>query len=273
MSLSTDPSPPGSPGAPGEPVLRLTGGAVGYDGRPVLRDVDFTLCSGEVVTLLGANGSGKSTLVRALLGLVPLLSGRLEVFGVPAARFRARWRIGYVPQRAAVAGGVPATVREVVATGRLPHKRPFARLGAQDRAAVERAISTVGLTEKTGTNVAQLSGGQQRRVLIARALAGDPDVLVMDEPTAGVDLANQQILAATLRELVTAGRTLLLVAHELGPLEPLVDRVVVLEEGRTAYDGPPVPGLHTGSDHHHEEPTAAPSPGLDRPGGIGLTGR
>ena len=122
MSLSTDPSPPGLPGAPGEPVLRLTGGAVGYDGRPVLRDVDFTLCSGEVVTLLGANGSGKSTLVRALLGLVPLLSGRLEVFGVPAARFRARWRIGYVPQRAAVAGGVAATVFEVVANRRVAYK-------------------------------------------------------------------------------------------------------------------------------------------------------
>jgi len=263
----------GTSGSPAEPVLRLSGGAVGYDGRPVLRDVDFTLCSGEVVTLLGANGSGKSTLVRALLGLVPLMSGRLDLFGVPAARFRERWRIGYVPQRAAVAGGVPATVREVVATGRLPHKRPFAPLRAPDRDAVDRAVATVGLTEKAGTNVALLSGGQQRRVLIARALAGDPDVLVMDEPTAGVDLANQQILAATLRDLVTAGRTLLLVAHELGPLEPLIDRVVVLEEGRTAYDGPPVPGLHTGSDHHHDEPGAAPPAALNRRGGIEMTGR
>lgn len=256
----------------GDPVLRLTGGAVGHDGRVVLRDVDFVVRSGEVVTLLGANGSGKSTLVRGLLGLLPLMAGSLELFGVAAEDFHERWRIGYVPQRTAVAGGVPATVREVVATGRLPHRRPFVPLRARDHDAVDRAIGTVGLTEKTRTNVAMLSGGQQRRVLIARALAGEPDVLVMDEPTAGVDLHNQEVLAATLQHLVTAGRTVLLVAHELGPLEPLVDRVVVLEEGRPAYDGPPVPGLRAGTDHHHHDDHDGP-PGTGDGAGLGLTGR
>ena len=242
-----------------QPVMHLAEGAVGYQGRAVLREVDFTLRSGEVVVLLGANGSGKSTLVRALLGLVPLMAGELTLFGTPAARFRERWRIGYVPQRHTVGGGVPATVREVVSSGRLPHKRPFAPMRAGDRAAVEAAIATVGLTEKAATNVSLLSGGQQRRVLIARALAAEPEVLVLDEPTAGVDLANQEILAATLRELVTAGRTLLLVAHELGPLAPLIDRVVVLQEGRPTYDGPPLPDLrHEGGDHHH--PPAGPVP-------------
>lgn len=250
------------------PVLRLNGGAVGYQGRAVLRDVDFTLHSGEVVVLLGPNGSGKSTLVRALLGLVPLMDGHLELFGIPSARFHARWRIGYVPQRHTVGGGVPATVREVVSSGRLPHKRPFAPMLSADRAAVEAAIETVGLTEKAGTNVSLLSGGQQRRVLIARALAAEPEVLVMDEPTAGVDLANQEILAATLRDLVTTGRTLLLVAHELGPLAPLIDRVVVLQEGRTTYDGPPVPDLRLdGGDHHHP-----PAERDSVPRGIELTG-
>jgi zinc transport system ATP-binding protein len=134
---------------------------------------------------------------------------------------------------------------------------------------VSRAIETVGLTERSATTVTRLSGGQQRRVLIARALAGEPDVLVMDEPTAGVDLANQEILADTLDRLVTAGRTLLLVAHELGPLEPLVDRVVVLQGGRTAYDGPPVPGMRDmAGGHHHAAPDVAPG----RPPGIELTG-
>jgi len=251
-------------------VMSLRGGAVGYDGRPVLRDVDFTLHAGEVVVLLGANGSGKSTLVRGLLGLAPLLAGRLDVFGVPAARFHERWRIGYVPQRQTVVSGVPSTVREVVASGRLARKRPFAPLRADDRATVDAAIDTVGLTEKASTNVALLSGGQQRRVLIARALAGGPDVLVMDEPTAGVDLANQEILAATLRHLVTTGKTLLLVAHELGPLESLVDRVVILKDGRTTYDGPPSPGMRDhGDDHHHNDhrhPTAGVRPGIEMTG-------
>jgi zinc transport system ATP-binding protein len=250
-------------------VLALRGGTVGYQNRPVLRDVDFTLSAGEVVVLLGANGSGKSTLVRGLLGLVPLIGGELELFGVPAARFHERWRIGYVPQRHTVVGGVPSTVREVVSSGRLARKHPFAPLRAEDRAAVAAAIDTVGLAEKATTDVAELSGGQQRRVLIARALAGEPDVLVMDEPTAGVDVANQEILAETLRRLVTGGKTLLLVAHELGPLEPLIDRVVVLRDGRTTYDGPPSPGMRdVDGGHHHDRPE--PAPGRRR--GIELTG-
>lgn len=253
----------------GAAVLRLTGGSAGYQGRAALRDVDFSLHSGEVVALLGANGSGKSTLVRALLGLIPLMAGHLELFGVAAGHFRERWRIGYVPQRLGAAGGVPATVREVVSAGRLPHKRPFVPMGPRDRSAVGSAIATVGLTEKAGSDVARLSGGQQRRVLIARALAAEPEVLVMDEPTAGVDQANQEILAATLRELVVAGRTLLVVAHELGPLESLIHRVVVLHEGRTTYDGPPRPGVAHGSDHHHDPPDG---PAVPRRGGIELTG-
>jgi zinc transport system ATP-binding protein len=252
-------------------VLRLQRGTVGYQNRPVLREVDFTLSRGEVVVLLGANGSGKSTLVRGLLGLAPLLGGELELFGVPAARFHERWRIGYVPQRHTVVGGVPSTVREVVSSGRLARKRPFAPLRAEDRAAVTAAIGTVGLAEKAGTDVAELSGGQQRRVLIARALAGEPDVLVMDEPTAGVDVANQAILAETLRRLVTAGKTLLLVAHELGPLEPLIDRVVVLRDGRTAYDGPPAPGMRDIDGGHHHDDRPEPAPGAPRRG-IELTG-
>ena len=253
-------------------VIRLAGGTAGYDGRPVLRDVDFDLAAGEVVALLGANGSGKSTLVRALLGLVPLVRGELELFGVPVERFRDRWRIGYVPQRYTAASGVPATVREVVATGRLPHRRPFVPARSHDREAVEAAIATVGLTEEASSDVARLSGGQQRRVLIARALAGEPEVLVMDEPTAGVDLVSQQILADTLRELVGTGRTLLLVAHELGPLEPLIDRVVLLRDGLITYDGPAADRAArlAGDDgHHHPHEPELPG-GLRR--GIELTG-
>jgi zinc transport system ATP-binding protein len=223
-------------------AVRMRGGAVGYGERPAIRDIDFSLDVGEVVAVLGPNGAGKSTLIRGILGLAPLVGGSLELFDVPAARFRSRYRFGYVPQRHTIVGGVPSTVREVVSSGRLARKRPFALMREHDRLAVASAIDTVGLGDRADRTVSKLSGGQQRRVMIARALAAEPDVLVMDEPTAGVDAANQQILAATLDDLVKGGSTLLLVAHELGPLEPLIQRVVVLREGRIDYDGPPIPG-------------------------------
>jgi zinc transport system ATP-binding protein len=249
-------------------IVRMRGASVGYGDRPAVRDVDFSLDPGEVVVVLGPNGAGKSTLVRGILGLATLMDGELDLFGVPAAEFRERYRLGYVPQRHTVTGGIPSTVREVVATGRLPHKRAFSATNAADRAAVAAAIDTVGLAERADTPIGSLSGGQQRRALIARALAAEPDVLVMDEPTAGVDAANQEILAATLRSLVERGSTLLIVAHELGPLEPLISRVVVMRDGRIDYDGPPLGRSaveHEDDEHvhHHLDDSAAH-------GGLGL---
>ena len=252
------------------PVVRMRKASVGYADRAAIHDVDFSLDSGEVVVLLGPNGAGKSTLVRGILGLAKLMSGELELFGVPAGDFHDRWRLGYVPQRHTVVGGVPSTVREVVSSGRLPRKRPFVPMSPGDHQAVVDAIDTVGLAERADLPIASLSGGQQRRALIARALAAEPDVLVMDEPTAGVDAANQEILAATLRELVARGSTLLIVAHELGPLEPLISRVVAMRDGRIGYDGPPVPGgegcyphtRHDHDDHHHDDEPARRGLGL-----------
>jgi zinc transport system ATP-binding protein len=255
---------------PAAPVVRIRHGAIGYGDRPVIRDLDFELVAGEVVAVLGVNGSGKSTLIRGILGLAPFMAGTLELFGTPAPQFHARHRIGYVPQRHTVVGGIPSTVREVVSSGRLAGRGPFARMRAQDRTAVTTAIDLVRLQEKADTNVAQLSGGQQRRVLIARALAAQPDVLVLDEPTAGVDTANQVILAATLERLVTTGTTLLLVAHELGPLEPLISRVVVMRDGRKVHDGELVPAdVSDPSAHAHHE--ADPRPRQPRLPGVGLT--
>jgi zinc transport system ATP-binding protein len=234
----------------------MTGGRVRLDGREVLRGIDLRIEPGEVVALLGPNGSGKSTLVRALLGLVPLSAGRTEIYGRPPARFRQWRRIGYVPQRLTVGGGVPATVREVVSSGRIARQSRFRPSSAADRAAIERALRTVGMAERARDPAHQLSGGQQQRVLIARALAGEPDAFVMDEPTAGVDTASQQALADTLRDLVAQGRTLVLVAHELGPMEPLITRAVVLEAGRIVHEGrPPEPeGQCAAPDHEHLHP-------------------
>ena len=240
-------------------VFALSGGAISYGDRAILSGVDFTLRAGEVVAVLGPNGSGKSTLVKGLLRQAQLTAGTLDVFGTPAGRFREWWRIGYVPQRHTVSGGMPVTAAEVVASGRLARTRPWRRFGPADRAAVAAAIDTVGLRGRERDNLATLSGGQQRRVLIARALAAGPEVLVMDEPTAGVDAASQESLAVTLAELVARGTTVLLVAHELGPVAPLVSRTVVVRDGAVVYDGPPRTGPAEGSEHDHPHGTSAPT--------------
>ncbi|MFJ8979955.1 metal ABC transporter ATP-binding protein [Streptomyces sp. NPDC102282] len=244
-----------------EPVISMRGATATLGARPVLRGVDLTVHRGEVVALLGANGSGKSTAVRSVIGQVPLTGGTVELFGTPLRRFRTWSRVGYVPQRTTAAGGVPATIREVVASGRLSRTQ-FRLPGRADRAAVNRAIGLVGLADRAEDPVSALSGGQHQRVLIARALVAEPEVLIMDEPMAGVDLASQEILATTLREQVAGGATVLLVLHELGALEPLIDRAIVLRDGCVMHDGPPpeAVGQHALPGHDHVHPHAATEP-------------
>jgi len=243
-------------------VLELRHAVAGYPDRPVLQDVSVAVAPGEVLAVLGANGSGKSTLVRVGLGLLPLTSGSATLFGTPVSRFRQRHRVGYVPQRLGAGSGVPATVAEVVGSGRLPRRRVGAGRRPADRAAVERAIAAVGLAARRSEPVATLSGGQQQRALIARALATEPDLLVLDEPTAGVDATSQATFAGTVRDFVAGGGTVLLVAHELGPLADLVDRAVVLHHGRVVHDGPvPAPaGHHAAPGHDHVHPHAPAEP-------------
>ena len=242
------------------PVLEVAGAVVAYGERRVLHGVGLAIAQGETVAVLGANGSGKSTLIRAALGLAPLAGGRAELFGTPLGRFRAWHRVGYVPQRLGAGSGVPATVREVVGSGRLA-RRGFGRPArAADRAAVAAALDAVSLADRAGDRADTLSGGQQQRVLIARALAGEPDLLVLDEPTAGVDAASQQAFADALGRFVHSGGSVLLVAHELGPLAPLVDTAVVVHQGTIVHDGPvPEPvGEHADPDHDHVHPHAPP---------------
>lgn len=241
-------------------VVEVRHAAVAYGGRRVLRDVSLRVDPGDVVAVLGANGSGKSTLVRTVLGLVPLAGGEIDLFGTPQRRFRKWERVGYVPQRIGAGSGVPATVGEVVASGRLARRGIFRPARAADRAAVRAALDDVGLLDRAGDPVSTLSGGQQQRTLIARALAGQPDLLVMDEPTAGVDAASQEAFAAVLAGFAERGGTILLVAHELGPLEPHIGRAVVVHDGRIAYEGPvPEPaGHHAEPGHDHVHPHAEP---------------
>jgi zinc transport system ATP-binding protein len=244
-------------------VFRLQNGCVELGGREILHDVSVAVDDGEFVAVLGANGSGKTTLVRALVGLVPLTAGSLEVFDTPLDRFRDWPRLGYVPQRLLVGGGVPSTVREIVASGRTGRLRRLRRLGQADQAAIDHALEDVGLLHRSNHPVATLSGGQQQRVLIARALAGEPDVLVLDEPTAGVDADSQDTLAGALGHLSRQGGSVVLVAHELGPLAGLIGRAIVMSGGRVVADGPPPEpeGHHGHAGHVHTHAHEAQEPG------------
>lgn len=211
---------------------------VSLDGMPILRDVSVHVDAGEAVALLGGNGSGKSTLVKTLMGLVPYQKGSLELFGQPMPGFREWSRVGYVPQHSTI-GVTNATVREVASSGRLAHRRPFQWLSKADREARDHALELVGLQDRGNWPFGSLSGGQKQRVLIARALSSEPELLVMDEPLAGVDLHSQEGLAHLLDDLGDQGLALLVVLHELGPMRSVLHRSVTLCDGRVVDDDHP----------------------------------
>lgn len=225
------------------PVLALRQATIGYGSRPVVLSADLEVSRGQSVALLGANGAGKTTLVRGLLGLADILAGEVAIVGRPVRGRERRRRIGYVPQRLAPAAGVPTTASEVVGSGLLAgggHWWP----GQGGRRAVAAALDEVGLGEAARVPVSELSGGQHRRVLIARALVSDPEILLLDEPTAGVDRTSVRSLVATMTGMRTAGRTMLVVTHELDEVADVVDRVVSLVDG-TLIEGP-APGHPVG---------------------------
>jgi zinc transport system ATP-binding protein len=239
---------------PDDRAIEAVGVTVTLGGSTIVRDVDLTVPRGQVVALLGANGSGKSTLVRALVGVLPLESGRVRLLGAPLGHAVPWQRVGYVPQRVSASTGVPATACEVVVSGTLygRHLRP----PRDARARACTALAAVGLGAEADKAVRKLSGGQQQRVLIARALVHRPDLLLLDEPVAGVDLPSQQTFADALVALAASGTTVLVVLHELGALAPLIHRAVVLRHGAVVHDGaPPAPQPeHAGPQHVHLHP-------------------
>jgi zinc transport system ATP-binding protein len=242
---------------------------VAVETGTILHGIDLTVTDGEAVALLGANGSGKSTLVKALVGIVPVSSGTAEVYGadITAARRSVPWaRIGYVPQRLGPSSGVPATALEVVASGLLDrgHLRP----GRGARRKALEALQQVGLLGRAHDSVQVFSGGQQQRVLIARALVRDPDLIILDEPLAGIDRASKEALARTLARMRAQGTTILVVLHELGELAGMIGRAVVLRHGRVIFDGPPPPAApgHDHPEHDHVHAHAdTPPPGHTAP--------
>jgi zinc transport system ATP-binding protein len=222
------------------PAVQLKHVDFAYPGGPaVLRDVDLTVEPGEFVAIAGPNGGGKTTLLRIVLGLERPRAGTARLFGEPVARSTRRSSIAYLAQRAQLGIESPIAVRELVAAGRIPRRGPVGLLRRRDHALVEDAIERVGLGEQAAAPLATLSGGQQQRAFIAKALAGEPDLLVLDEPTAGVDADAQESLAALLEALhrdLTV--TILFVSHEFGAVERFVERLVLVR-GAIVFDGDP----------------------------------
>ena len=208
-------------------------------GPPVLRDVGLRVEQGEFVAVAGPNGGGKTTLLRIALGLERPTRGAARLFGEPASSVTGRARIGYLAQRAQLGIDSPVTVREVVSAGRVPRGRLAGPLREQDRALARQAIERVGLADRADARLSTLSGGLQQRAFIAKALAGEPELLVLDEPTAGVDVDAQESLATLLEELHRDLLvTILFVSHEFGAVERFVERLVLVRGG-IVFDGPP----------------------------------
>ncbi len=217
-------------------AVRYAGVSIGYHGTPVLTDVDLTLAGGQRLALVGPNGAGKSTLIKSILGLVPVLGGTATVLGgTPAG---ARQLTGYVPQTDSLDADFPVTAAQVVMMGRYRRIGWWRPTRAADRRAAREALDRVGLADRAGTHFGILSGGQRQRVLLARAIAAEPRLLLLDEPFNGVDALSQEAILRVLRELSTAGTALVLSTHDLTVARELADLVCLLN-GRQWAIGPP----------------------------------
>ncbi len=220
-------------GPEGSPALvSLDNATVGYNGTAVLRRVSFAVHARECVALLGPNGSGKTTLFKTLLGILPPIAGTVR------RSTAAPVRCGYVPQREQLDAIFPVTVREVVRMGAYRRLRPFARLPEASRQVVADALARVGAKEWGGRLLSELSGGERQRVLIARALVSRPTVLLLDEPTTGVDLATEFAVIELVKELLRSGLAIVMVSHNLRTVEQVASRVIWVHRGMLRSGSP-----------------------------------
>lgn len=207
-------------------ALDITGLTVAYDGAPVLWDASISLNRGRLMAVVGPNGAGKSTLLKAALGMLPRLAGRVRVFGIDPRDDASR--VAYVPQRTSVDWDFPATVLDVVLMGTYGRLGWFKRPRKADREAALEAIRLVEMEDFSDRQIGELSGGQQQRVFLARALVQDADLYLMDEPFAGVDAVTERAIVALLKRLRDAGKSILVVHHDLSTVAEYFDDVTLL---------------------------------------------
>ena len=212
-------------------TLELRGVRFAYASEPVLDGVDLTLSAGQFVVLAGPNGSGKSTILRLCAGLLAPQAGRVVVLGGAPTDPMVRRRIGYVPQGLRQPGTIPVSVREVVGAGLVPTRGLFRPLRGADWARVDVALDAVGMARLAPECLFELSGGEQQRAMLARALVSDPEVILLDEPTTGIDQRFRPVMAGELRGRADQGATVVVVTHDPEDFHRVVDRIVLLGEG------------------------------------------
>jgi manganese/zinc/iron transport system ATP- binding protein len=220
-------------GAASVPALEVHDLTVSYHRKPVLWNVDLAVPAGKLVGILGPNGAGKSTLIKAIMGLIPLASGWVQVFGRPVKSQLDK--IAYVPQRESVDWTFPVTAIDVVLMGRYGSVPWYRRIGRADRTKAMNALEKVGMHSYAHRQISNLSGGQQQRVFLARALVQDAEVYLMDEPFSGVDAATESAIVALLQELRSAGKTVLVVNHDLQTARRYFDMLILINMRLVAF--------------------------------------
>ncbi|GAB3817731.1 metal ABC transporter ATP-binding protein [Tessaracoccus terricola] len=228
-------------------ACNVRGLSAAYGTTPVLRDVDLDVPAGVVLGVVGPNGAGKSTLLKAMLGLVPPLAGAVEFFGRPLPQVRGR--VGFMPQATTVDWDFPTTVRDVVTMGTYGSLGWLRRPGRAERERARAALEQCGIADLARRQIGELSGGQRQRVFLARSLAAEPDLFLMDEPFAGVDARSQQAIVEVLHGLRAAGRTVVIVHHDLATVPEYCDHVALLN--RTVVAGGPVAEVFTPDNVRH----------------------
>jgi manganese/zinc/iron transport system ATP- binding protein len=216
--------------------------SVAYDRKPVLQDINYDTPEGDLIGIIGPNGAGKSTLIKSILGLLSLANGEVNIYGKPYAK--QRHLVGYVPQRESVDWDFPTDAFDVVLMGRYGKRGWFRRPTAKDRAIAMECLRKVGMDALAHRQISQLSGGQQQRVFLARALAQDAQIYLMDEPFAGVDAATEKSIMQVLHELKQQRKTVLIVHHDLQTVHAYFDSVLLLNLRKIAA-GPTNEVFHT----------------------------
>jgi len=214
------------------PIIHVEGLQYRVGKQEILSDISFDIEQGEYVALLGPNGGGKTTLVKALLGLITPSSGKIEIFGIDRKRFKAWYKIGYVPQNVSLFdSNFPLSVYETVSLGLAAKKPWFSRLSREDKVQIESVLETASIANLREKNLSELSGGQRQRVMIARALVSQPEILILDEPSTGVDIASQHKFYDFLKQLNREQNlTIIFITHDLGVIADDVTHVLSVNQ-------------------------------------------